>query len=309
MATEEEKNKIIDGMVRGSQSDLDTLTNWHHMVGGSIGSSIEIKIHFLTDPSYALSQAAQDAVRAAYKLWENISGIKFTEVADGNDAHITFGFQDFAAADMDPTLYGAAMDLAPNAEQATDPYFQVPIWFNTQKGVSNFENALNDPRYFRVLIHEIGHALGLEHPFDSRDGDDIGDDSLYSIMAKSYPEGIPVGTGSTARLPNEPPMAWDILAIQKLYGTNASYNPTDNYSWSADQNHYLAIWDTDGIDTIDVSNQAGKAEINLSETENGGGEVKIKNDAGEVTLYGGIAFDTVIENATGTNQDDKITGV
>ena len=308
MATEEQKNNIIDGMVGGSQSNSGSFTSWHQLIGSSTGSSIEIKL-YLKD----LTPDAQNAVRAAYKLWENISGINFIEVNDENDAHITFSFEDFAAIGQDPNLYGGASTLAPNAQQASNtPGFQVDIMFNTLKGVSNFENAQNDPRYWRVLVHEIGHALGLEHPFEVRDADTApeADNSLYSIMAKEYPEGIPVGTGDTARLPNETPMAYDILAIQNLYGTNTLYDPTDYYTWTAG-NHYLAIWDTGykgGTDTVDVSNQSGKATINLSEFDNGGGEIKIRQDDGKVRFYVGIAFGTTIENATGTNQDDSITG-
>ena len=308
MATEEQKNNIIDGMIDGSMNNPDSLAQWHRKIGGAIGNSIEIKV-YLAD----LTPAAQNAVRAAYKYWENISGIIFREITDEDDADITFGFKDFASDPYyKPEWYGAST-LAPSAQNLSqDPDYQATIMFNTLKGVSNFENAQNDPRYWRVLVHEIGHALGLEHPFEVRDADTApeADNSLYSIMAKEYPEGIPVGTGDTARLPNETPMAYDILAIQNLYGTNTLYDPTDYYTWTAG-NHYLAIWDTGykgGTDTVDVSNQSGKATINLSEFDNGGGEIKIRQDDGKVRFYVGIAFGTTIENATGTNQDDSITG-
>ena len=307
MATEKHKNDIIDGMVRGSQSDPGSLTHWHHKLGGTIGDTVTLNIYFLTDPANALSYAAQNAVWVACRYWENISGITFTEVFDTKDAHITFSFEDFGAAGINPDWYGAS-HLAPNlTDVTTSGYKYAEVLLNTMRGgVAHFENALNEPRYFRVLLHEIGHALGLEHPDANGDNDTApeADNSLYSIMAKGYPEGIPL----EGRLPNETPMAYDILAIQKLYDKNMSYKAGDDtYQWDTN-NRYLAIWDAGGTDTIDLSNQTGMAFVDLSEGDNGGGEIKITDSNGQVRFYAGIAFDTLIENATGTNQDDSITG-
>lgn len=40
----------------------------------------------------------------------------------------------------------------------------------------------NSRRY--TVLHEIGHAFGLEHPFDDRDGDYLtGEDSTFSVMS------------------------------------------------------------------------------------------------------------------------------
>ena len=92
MATEEQKNNIIDGMIRGRFSNLDTLTQWHRKKGTTIGGPIEIKV-YLAD----LTTAAQGAVKAAYQYWENLSGITFKVVTDEFDADIIFNFKDFSA--------------------------------------------------------------------------------------------------------------------------------------------------------------------------------------------------------------------
>ena len=281
MATYEQKDNIIDGMVDGNQDNTETLASWHNLLGGSNGTPLELSIY-----RGNLSEGAQSAARAAWKLWGNVSGLHFNVVDDEDDANIIFAYEDFSDSDsFEEDWYGASYFAPSSKDLLRDPNYQSTVYLNTLKGVEHFENALNEPRFFRVFVHELGHALGLEHPFDPKDGDTapIDDNSLYSIMAKAYPEGYPVGPDDNARLPNETPMVWDILAIQKLYGANASYNQGNtSYSWSADSTHYLAIWDASGNDTIDVSNQSGTAFIDLNEGDYGGGEVKIKEEIGAI---------------------------
>ena len=112
------------------------------------------------------------------------------------------------------------------------------------------------------------------------------------------------------------PGAFDIAAIQALYGANMSYHtgddiyllPTANVSGTG----WTTIWDAGGtLDTIEAPLNAGSATIDLRAATltpndpNAGGYVSwVKGIAGGFTIAHGVS----IENATGGSGNDKLTG-
>lgn len=293
---------------------------------------------------------AQGAVIKAFNIWKSYTGIDFKPADSKEEANITFEYSDTTDQFEGEysVRYGQTTDdtFGPTEVSGTAAKFCVPVYFNAEKinGTTNsFENADNY-RYFRIILHEIGHTLGLNEAYPAKTNNNSSelDNSLYTVMAKGFADGIGVAGNPkddpvNLMLPNETPMAWDILAVQYLYGVNPltnagdtiyGTNPTSSeYDWSDGKNHYLTIWDAGGDnDTIDLSCRTdGTAYINLSENENNGGEAWIRNADGKKSLYVGIAFDQsnlkdangndisqdtecIIENAVGTGKADVIVG-
>jgi hypothetical protein len=99
--------------------------------------------------------------------------------------------------------------------------------FNSSRTKNWWEIALNGPAlanqpdYLRyAIIHEFGHAMGLEHPFDNSDGDYYGG---TNPTASAYPE----DTVMAYRAPqNGSWPTWysanDITALQAIWGVKVS---------------------------------------------------------------------------------------
>ena len=175
---------------------------------------------------------------------------------------------------------------------------------------------------FQTFVHEIGHGLGLAHPHDRAQGTsvfpgvsspyDLGDFGLnqttYTVMSYNQALGSTVGAGNAAG-----PMAFDIAAIQQLYGANTTYMAGDNVyqiAQAAGNTHqWLCLWDANGNDEIRYGGASAahidlRAATLLSEIGGGGFASSVEGQAGGYTIANGV----VIENASGGSGNDTIVG-
>jgi serralysin len=184
---------------------------------------------------------------------------------------------------------------------------------------------------FATLVHELGHGLGLAHPHDTGGGstiwpgvtgpfDSYGTNNLnqgiFTVM--SYNDGWaqvqdPTGVGLTTYGFIGGPMAFDIAAIQYLYGANNNFHSSGDTYTLPDTNspgtYWSCIWDTGGIDQI-VYGGTRNATIDLraatiDNSPTGGGIPSLASG-----IFGGftIANGVVIENAGGGSGADTLTG-
>ena len=156
-----------------------------------------------------------------------------------------------------------------------------------------------------ILLHEIGHVLGLKHPFDHEDADgDIGqgpflsgfeDDGRYTLM--SY------NTDDTPYQLAYSPL--DLAALQYMYGPALQAAAGDT-NWVLSAERANIIGDGSGRDTLDASAFGGGVTIDLRPGYWGylGTQADSIVKAAQVT----VNFGTVIENLRGGAGDDSLHG-
>ncbi len=234
--------------------------------------------------------ANQEALVAqAMGAYNDVANLHITYVAGAADIEIG------AYAFDDPGLFGFAYYPGSSG-------YNGDLWLNNSLPIVATP-SLGDEGWVTIL-HELGHAVGLKHPFeDTPLLASALDTSQYTVMSYDpHPS-------SSAIWPLTP-MLYDILALQTLYGVNTATRagattyfgagPASVYALADNDAMILTVWDAGGIDTFDASNQTRAVKIDLVAGH--------FSSIGSLTDNVAIAFNAVIENAYGGGGNDTLTG-
>ena len=266
-----------------------------------------------------LNAQGQAAAELALRLWDDLIAPDMVKVAAGtswSSQNLEFG--------MSTTGVSYAHAYYPSVGS---------VWFNpTYTGGNNLASPVVGQHGFLTYVHEIGHSLGLDHMGEYNGSADTPssyqDSTVYSVMSyfgPSWGSGSANGEGLVAwadwvgadgRLYSpQTPMINDIMAIQSMYGVETTtrtentvygFNSTVTgslasiYNFTLNKNPILSIFDSAGVDTLDLSGWNTASIINIAP----GGFCS----ANSMTYNISIAYTCEIENAIGGGGADTISG-
>ena len=236
--------------------------------------------------------------RSVFEYIASIVDITFTEVTT-IDAVNTFSF-----ANNSQDNSGAYGKYPSSSSSGSDVYVDKE-WDDGSAKTGSLQPRQSEYAAY-LWMHEIGHSLGLKHPFDEANvSGDVGpppylqeneDRADWTVMSYNYS-------------PNDYYIRYsplDIAALQYLYGPNpASRAGDDTYTFDPANANF--IWDGAGTDTIDASGAEEKVTVYL---EPGYWGFKGDAKADTITSNGQITvnFGTKIENLIGSNFGDHLVG-
>ncbi|MFT5303763.1 MAG: serralysin [Mariniblastus sp.] len=244
---------------------------------------------------FSVFTAGQRAnTRLAFRGIEEFANVQFVEVADSSTNVFggTGGIMRFGEYGIPfPTSTAGAFAFYPAfSPEAGD------LWFNRLNMGREIELAYGSLGY-KVLLHEMGHTMGLKHPHDGSPrlpaSTDVND---FSVM--SYQDPANGGQPTTYQL-------YDINELQDLYGANTTTRTgNDGYSiynfWGGRSEFTETIWDAGGNDSISAVGSSRAAIIDL--------RTGIQNTIGDLDNNVVIAFGVDIENGIGSAHNDSLTG-
>lgn len=211
----------------------------------------------------ALNSAEQTAARSAFSKLAEIIPITFTETSGTGDLRFSVVDQTSAGFAVSPvsTPYSTGVDG------------DVFLSTSNRSGGTQYAYSPGDAG-FKTVLHEIGHAVGLKHPFETPVVPAGNDSDIYSLMSYTEVRNAVLNfsvsgnsatyTYSFLAMPDNYAVN-DIAALQSQYGTNGqTRSGNDSYTVSSHGYKYLCIWDGGGKDTINASSATGVCSINLN---------------------------------------------
>ena len=255
----------------------------------------------------------------ALQAWSDVANITFVRVGEGtsgpqaysNNASILFA--NFSTGSEGSAGFAYYPGNPAASSRSGDVWIKSTASYNTNPTGSNYGGM--------VLVHELGHAIGIAHPSEyNASADDTltyaanatyyQDSRQYTVM--SYFSESNTG-GSFGGAYASSPLLDDIAAAQLAYGANMTtrtddtvygFNSTAGRDWflatSSTTRLVFAVWDAGGVDTLDFSGYRVAQTIDLRS----GYFSSVGGLKGNVT----IAMKAVIENAIGGSAADTING-
>jgi len=238
--------------------------------------------------AYSFTDAQKQSVRDALSRFSDVLNLSFVELGNDAQADLSFHLDDLMSEGLGafagyatPATGEVHLNSSFYAKYIQDGFGNAKPQRTLDVGTSGFE----------TLLHEIGHALGLKHPFEAPVLPNAENTNANTVMSYTRPDG-----------PATQLAAFDVAALQLLFGVAASING------NSDVHQFGARWvqDSGGYDVLDASAEAQGVSIDLTPGSwNYRGSQATSILADNQSFLG---FNTVIEAASGGAGNDTLKG-
>ncbi|MGZ4969810.1 MAG: M12 family metallo-peptidase [Methylobacter sp.] len=225
----------------------------------------------------AFNDAQKTATRGALDYISGLTGITFSETVNGTAASIHFcliNIADTSTTGYCSWSYGYSSD---SNDTITTYSAEAYVYLDNVEWLSQNSNLTPGGYGYETLLHEMGHALGLKHPFEKSPTLPSDQDNTTNTLMSYTSKGGPYSTFSP----------YDVAALNWIYGGDGLSGALGINSTSGGR-----YWTgTDNADLITA----------------GSGNDFLKGEAGNDTLTGGTGNDT-LSGGTGNDAIDGGSG-
>lgn len=263
----------IDALIQGARWD----TSSSNVVTFSFPDSaadIDYSLSFGWTFAAGFTTTQQAQTRLVLSNVAAIADIVFEELGDDPGEDNAVGTLRFFEVSGLSTAYGY---FPGGTERAGDTYYNTALYNNPSVG----------SYAYITLMHETGHALGLEHAHEGGPGGEIAsafDSMEFTVMTYNSFVGQEESPAFYTNASNgyaQSLMMFDIAALQRLYGANWDTNSDDSvYTFDPVSGQmsingvaaatpgsnviFRTIWDGNGNDTYDLSNFSNALDVDLA---------------------------------------------
>ncbi|MFP5390692.1 MAG: DUF4214 domain-containing protein [Gammaproteobacteria bacterium] len=267
---------------------LDEGPNWNFLgIGGntitytfSTSSNMEAANGNYTGVASGLSSTQQASARSALAYLTSVTGVQFVESSNGAAAQLHFANADLAASANTAGLCSWSARYLHNGSTDEVTQYAPNVYVYLDNAEFRNYNATLTPGTggYETLLHELGHAMGLKHPFEQSPVLPSGQDNTALTLMSYKNVGGPYSTYQ----------AYDLAALNWLYGGDGLGGA-------------LGIGSATGARYLTGSS----ASETLTGTQSND---ILQGEGGNDMIYGGAGTDTAVFNGLRSNYQFQLNG-